>query len=149
MSEAYRYKRMVIIDDAWGEVEIARPVPIDGDPWGDFAPLRGTRIWELINTVPGEAFADATRGHATPLMKVIGRPPVRNLQKLGQGYQKCINGDVCILRTDKCIPGDSTPVCFVPDAGLAERADVANIAAVVIRLWVEGVYFVVVGPGEF
>jgi hypothetical protein len=140
---------MLIVDDDWGCVEVARPVPIDDDPWGDFAPLRETRIWELINTVPGEAFADATRGFATPLMGAIGRPPLQNLRKLGQGYQKCINGDLCAMRTDKCVPGPSTPLCFVPDADHAERAEIAHIAAVVIRLWVEGVYFVVVGPGEF
>jgi hypothetical protein len=151
VSDAYRYNRMTIIDPEWGEVEVARPVPIDGNPWGDFAVLSETAVWELVNVVPGAAFADATRGYATPLMKVIGRPPEFCLRKLSrwQGYTRCSSSH-CAMRTDKCVPGPETPLCFVPDADDAEKVEgVSEAAAVVIRLWVDGVYFIVVGPGEF
>ncbi len=139
---------MNIQDPDWGDFEVARPVPINENPWGDFALLEGTHMGNLINVVPGPAFANATRGHATPLMNAIGRPPKRCLQMLGSGYQRCRVKE-CAMRTDRCVPGPRTPLCFVPDTHTSESPDIGGLEATIIRLWVEGVYVIVVGPDEF
>lgn len=134
-----------IPDLTWGEPRIARSVMKSGDPWGALAILKGTPWEDLFPQVPFQVFDQALRGYATPLMRIIGPPPVSLPKRLPITYTQCRDRKVCINAAPTCTPGKGMPECWGPE-GL--DGDAAEVASKVTRLWKEGVHVIVLLPEE-
>lgn len=125
-------------------VLIARVMPKENDPWGLFAPLRGTPWESLIATVPGEAMSHALRGFLRPLLAVLGPPPDALARLLPEANRPCFQRRTCPMVSPKCVPGPKLPDCYEAD-NLPPDALVP--AAAVALAWRDGFRVVVViGP---
>lgn len=129
-----------IPDVAWGNPKIARAVGDDRDPWGVLAPLRGTPWEDLIPIVPASILDQAFRGHATPLMKILGPPPRALMRRLPVQYAQCRERHACINAGPLCRPGPKMPDCWEGE-GLDSAA--VAVASQVARLWREGTIVIV------
>ena len=131
----------------WGEVKIFRPLPIGDEPWGQLAPLKGTPWGDQIPVVSGEVYSHATHGHATPLMRVIGPPPLALMKKIPKDFRICSSIRSCIMADRAvCHPCLKMPDCYVPPGASVE----ALLAATSVLLaWKEGRYVVIVEGPEF
>lgn len=131
----------------WGRILILRPVPLDGNIWGDLDCLRDTLIGKLIPIVSGEAFSNALHGYITPLMNEIGPHPHGLLKQIPDGFRICGMYNNCLMYDSKiCLPCPKTPECYVPP-NIEPKCIMA--AAAVILSWVEGRYVIVVEGNEF
>ena len=141
-------RRFKITSPQWGEIDILRPLPDSGGPWGVLACLKGTPYEELIPVVTGEDLSHALHGRATPLMRAIGRPPERLIKMIPEGFQLCQLADTCIMYDRKaCFPGPKTPLCFEAPGMDTETAQMA--ATVVVQAWKDGRYVLVAEGDEF
>ncbi len=131
----------------WGVVKILRPIPLNGDPWGDLAPLKGTPWGDQIPVVSGEVFSHATHGYATPLMRVIGPPTHALMKQIPAKYRICASINDCIMKDlEVCHPCPKMPDCHVtPDVG----TELALLISIVLLAWKEKRYVVIVEGPEF
>ncbi len=131
----------------WGQVQVLRPIPIDGDIWGDFATLKDTDIGKLIPIVSGEALSNALHGYVTPLMNEIGPHPHGLLKQIPEKYRTCQMFESCIMYDLKvCFPCPKLPACYVPP----EVSSINQEAlAIIILAWAEGRYVILVEGEEF
>ena len=134
-----------IPDLTWGEPRIARAVMKGGDPWGILSVLRETPWEGLFPLIPFQVFDQALRGHATPLMRMIGPPPTALVKRLPYSHAQCRDRNGCINAAPTCLPGKMMPECWSPD-GL--DPGVAEVASKVARLWKEEVHIIVLIPEE-
>lgn len=134
-----------IPDLAWGEPKIARAIGNDRDPWGVLAVLRETPWEALIPLIPSSIFDQALRGHVTPLMRLIGPPPVALAKRLPIVYTQCRERDHCVNVSQICRPGEKMPDCWEGSELLPEAVGVASYVA---RLWRDGIPVIVVVPRE-
>ena len=132
-----------IPDLTWGEPRIARAVMKSGDPWGILSVLRETPWEELFPLVPFQIFDQALRGHATPLMRVLGPPPMALARRLPFAFTQCRDRDGCLNAAATCVPGKGMPECWVADG---VELGAAEVASKVARLWKEGIHIIVLIP---
>ena len=131
----------------WGEVKILRPLPIGDDIWGNLAILKGTPWGDQFPIVSGEVFSHATHGHATPLMRVIGPPPMALMKKIPSKFRVCAQIHSCIMADPKvCFPCPEVPDCFTPPGMDSETHQAVQR---VLEAWKEGRYVVIVEGPEF
>lgn len=123
----------------WGDVLVSRATPSGDDFWGLLRPLAGTDWESLIPVIPVNVFDDAVHGHLTPLLNLIGRPPERLLQLAPAGI--CEKRGRCTLYTSDCVPGNQTPLCYLPPL---QDPEVQEAARVVVQAWRKGYYVIVV-----
>lgn len=123
---------------------LARVMPVNDDPWGLFAVLKGTPWEQLIATVSGASLSHAVRGYMRPILAELGPPPNGLIRKLPVGHKVCAHKDDCPIATVRCVPGPKLPECW-DSAGLS---DLAKPAATAVALaWRDGFHVVVViGP---
>jgi len=141
------YTRFKLPGDEWGEVEVVRILPRDGDIWGVFAPLKDTPWGDQLPTVSGESLSHALHGMTTPFMTEVGRPPYVLLKRIPEGYRRCNMWDGCIsYREALCQPCRKLPDCYEPPDLDPEATQCANFLA---RMWKEEVYVVLVEGAEF
>lgn len=138
--------RFLISSKDFGEYPILRPIPRDGDAWGDLAPLRETQFEKLIPVVSGATLSHALHGRLKPLMNEIGPHPHGQLRQVRGAQRTCRAAKDCIMRTKHCYPNPKVPGCFSPE-GLDAEAQLAG--ALVIETWAEGRYVIVVEGAEF
>ena len=134
-----------IPDPVWGSPRIARAIGRNGDPWGVLAVLRGTPWEGLFPLVSIRTFDQALRGHATPLMQVLGPPPHALAKRLSDSYRACRMRSGCINAAPTCVPGKKMPECWEPDQIESIAVEVASKVA---RFWKENVPVIVVVPEE-
>jgi len=139
--------RFSLDSQEWGQILVLRPIPINGDIWGDFTVLKGTPIGNLIPVVSGEAYSNAMHGYVTPLMNEIGPDPHGLLKQIPKEYRTCQMSQSCIMYDIKtCYPCPKLPACYVPSK---VHSDDQEVVAVVILAWVEGRYVILVEGEEF
>ena len=131
-------------DPRWGEPTIARVIPTeDGGPWGRLQFLVGTDWEPLFPVVPKLVLDQALRGHATPLMRVLGPPPKALVKRLPLVETPCAQRKSCVSHTPLCVPGPKVPDCWeTPTFKGAE----ANLVNRVVLLWRDGVVIVIEEP---
>jgi hypothetical protein len=134
-----------IPDLSWGEPKVCRAVGNDRDPWGVLAVLKETPWEALVSLVPSRVFDQALRGHATPLMRVVGPPPSALARRLPVLYAQCREREHCVNASPACVPGEKMPDCWEGD-GIKPEA--VGVASQVARLWREGMLVIVVVPEE-
>lgn len=132
-------------DPSWGEPTIARAVGSSQDPWGVLSVLKDTAWESLFPEVPSSVFDQALRGHATPLMRVLGPPPAALLRRVPVIHTACREREACINASPLCRPGPKMPDCWDGE-GIDQGA--REVASYVARLWRDGVPVIVVIPGE-
>lgn len=131
----------------WGDVSIARVIPDGDDYWGHLSILRGTPWGDEISVVSGEDFSHALHGHATPLMRSLGRPPKIRLKRIPPEWRPCEAAKGCIAhQAHRCYPCGSVPDCYVPPMLTGEAQ---KLAAAVALAWRDGFYVIVVKGPEF
>jgi len=131
----------------WGQIKILRPIPLQGDIWGDLAPLRDTELGRLIPVVSGDALSNATYGRVTPLMNEIGPNPYGLLKQIPKDLWTCQMSKACIIYDPKtCFPCPKMPDCYMPSN---VASDDLEATAVVILAWAEGRYVILVEGDEF
>ena len=131
-------------DPRWGEPTIARVIQTeDGGPWGRLRFLVGTDWEPLFPVVPKLVLDQALRGHATPLMKVLGPPPKALVKRLPVAELPCAQRKSCVSHTPLCVPGPKVPDCWETTTFAGEEA---NLVSYVVRLWRDGVVIVVEEP---
>ena len=130
------------------EIKIMRPVPSSDDPWGVLAVLKGT-VWEpLIPVIDGMTYSHALHGYVAPLLKVLGRPPHAQAQKVPEGHRMCVlHSKRCLGASPHCQPGPKVPDCY--EAPGLESPEAQRAVALVVEAWREGRYVVVVEGEEF
>ena len=127
-------------DEGWGYPSVARAIPNAHDVWGSLAFLKGT-VWEgLFPLIGNTVFEQALRGHATPLMRIIGPPPKAFVKRLPVENGMCRNRNTCINASDKCIPSPQVPPCW--EASGFSEGEVSTVNYVV-QLWREGIPVVI------
>jgi len=142
-----RILEFTLSSEDWGDVKVMRPIPVEDDPWGDLAPLKGTPLGDLIPRVSGESFSHATHGFVTPLMREIGPDPSA-LVRLLPKPKNCASINKCIMADkEKCVPGPSMPDCYIIPGDYDSVT--AFAALMVLRAWKEGRYVVIVDGPEF
>ena len=130
-------------DANWGFPTVARIVPNEDHPWGVYRFLVGTDWEQFFPRVPVLTLDMALRGHATPLMKILGPPPRGFTKRLPVLQGQCAAKDRCINYTPLCVPGPKVPVCWEPAVFKGEES---SLVANVVSLWREGVVVVVPIP---
>lgn len=145
-----RVREFKIAAAPWGQIPVMRPVHKDGDPWGDFACLKGT-LWEkYIRVVSGDALSQALHGRMGPLLVEIGPDPrltLKLMAKEGQEALRCRQVKECLMVRDTCTPGKKVPQCYEPP-GLPP-GQITQAAGIVARAWSAGQFFLVVIGGEY
>lgn len=134
-----------IPDITWGEPKVCRAVGNDRDPWGVLAVLRETPWEALIPLIPSRVFDQALRGHATPMMRLIGPPTSALAKRLPVLYAQCRERDQCVNSSPTCVPGGKMPDCWEGD-GIDREA--VGVASQVARMWRDGTLVIVVVPEE-
>jgi len=126
MGDGLRY---IDLNDAeQGPLLLAVVIPGE-DPWGAFAPLRGTPWEGLIHTVSGEALSHAVHGWATPLVREIGPHPHVIMRRF---LTPCAlsTGGQCVGAAPTCKPGPKMPDCYeAPNLDFATAALVSRVLA--------------------
>jgi len=131
-------------DPRWGEPTIARVIPTeDGGPWGRLQFLVGTDWEPLFPVVPKLVLDQALRGHATPLMKVLGPPPKALVKRLPVAELPCAQRKSCVSHTPLCVPGSKVPDCWETPTFNGTEANLVNR---IVLLWRDGVVIVVEEP---
>lgn len=130
-------------DLSWGEPSIARAVGSDSDPWGVLAVLRETPWEPLFPLIPSSVFDQALRGHATPLMRLIGPPGLALAKRLPLAYTQCRMRGGCINTGPNCFPSKKMPDCW-EGGSLAPEA--VEVAAQVAILWRDGIPVIILVP---
>lgn len=130
-------------DPRWGFPVVARVLPREGNPWGVLAFLQGTS-WEGLFPLVGDDVLDmALRGHATPLMRVLGPPPVALARRLPVVDGLCNQHGDCLMAAEHCHPGPRVPDCWVPPN--VDPND-APVLSYVVQLWREGTLVILIQP---
>jgi len=125
--------------------KIARPVPINDDPWGILSPIKDTPWGKLIPVVDGESFSHAVHGYPLILMRVIGPPPYALMKKIPSNYRVCQQYEKCIIFDSKiCHPCPKVPECYQPP-----NVEHPELIALVSKAWKEGRYVIIVIGEEF
>ena len=127
-------------DPAWGFPTIARVVPTDDDRWGHLRFLVGTDWEPLFPRVPADILDQALRGHATPLMRILGPPPKALVKRLPLAETQCSQRNTCINASPACIPGPKVPDCWESSTFHGPNA---TIVSYVVHLWREGTPIIV------
>lgn len=130
-------------DPAWGFPSVARVIPNEDSPWGRLQFLVGTDWEQFFPRVPVGILDMALRGHATPLMKILGPPPRGFLKRLPVVEGLCAQRGTCISYTPLCVPGPKVPMCWEPSTFKGEEA---SMVSDVVRLWADGVVIIVTLP---
>lgn len=139
LSDGLKY--MTLTDRQQGEILLAIPIPWEDDPWGVVSHLRGTAWEEHITVISGSIMADAFHGHATPLMREIGREPRYRAMMLAN-ENICSQINECAMASIACRPGHrKMPECY--EAPLPDPT-ASHVAGLVTMAWKEGRYVVVV-----
>ena len=141
-------RHIVIADEMFGDLELVYAIPRDDEPWGAYAPLKGT-LWEpCIAQVSGIVFSQALLADTKALRKQLGRPPRIDARRLPDEMAFCAKAfdGTCAMATAFCRPGTGRlPQCYVAP-GL--DPEVALVAASVALEWKENRYTaVVLGEG--
>lgn len=103
-------------DPAWGRPRLGRIIAgTEGGSWGPYAFLVGTPWEPLIPLVPGALLDAALRGHATPLLRVLGPPPRALARRLPVASTRCALRDSCTTAAPTCVPGPGAPLCWEPE----------------------------------
>jgi len=140
--------RFTLSTQHWGEVLLARPLPLGDEYWGHLAPLRDTVWGDLLPVVSGLVLSHAAHGHADPLIRVIGPPPDALLKMVPDPYRKCAEHKDCIMFVEKdCHPCKKMPDCYVPPNLPSKEAQAA--AALVALAWRDDRYVVISKGAEF
>lgn len=135
--------RFACPDDKWGRPKFVKALPKKGEAWGFLAPLKGSAWSKLINVVPGHIVAHAVRGHATPLMQMLGPDPRSCLRLISDGNQ-CALTKACVAVGKHCLPSVKVPDCYeAPSEDLA----FSLVASQVVLAWRDG-YTVLVVEGD-
>ena len=139
--------RFSLDSQEWGQVLVLRPIPLNGDIWGDFRALKDTPIGNLIPIVSGDSFSNAMHGYVTPLMNEIGPDPHGLLKQIPREYRRCQMSDSCITHDIKvCHPCPKLPACFVPPK---VHPDDQEAVALVVLAWAEKRHVILVEGEEF
>lgn len=132
----------------WGEIQVARPLPLGDEYWGHLAPLRDTPWGDLIPVVSGMVLSHAAHGYAEPLMQVLGPPPEALLRMVPEPYRRCEQYKDCIMfKEEDCHPCKKMPDCYMPP-GLPSR-HAQEAAALVALAWRDNRYIVISKGVEF
>jgi hypothetical protein len=104
--------------------------------------LQGEAITSLLTVVSKEMMDYALKGLTRPFIKSLGIPPEGALRKLPNSI--CDKRIMCpFYRKKECIPlFKKMPMCFEP-AGIKDL-EARRLAGLLVRMWREGVYLVVV-----
>lgn len=140
--------RLSLDGKEWGRINVLRPIPQEGNPWGVFACLKGTIWGDLMAVVDGADFSHATHGNPYPMLKQLGPAPAALAKKLPLEFRLCVQAQnrSCLMATPKCIPGPKLPDCYEAPNLESQASYVASAIAVA---WKEGYYAIVVEGGEF
>ena len=114
-----------------------------GELWEEeWRPLQGLAITSLLTVVSQEMMDHALKGLTRPFIKSLGIPPEGALRKLPNGI--CDKRVRCpFYHKKECVPlYKNMPMCFEP-AGV-EDLEARRLAGLLVRMWREGVYLVVV-----
>jgi hypothetical protein len=132
-------------DPSWGSPKIARAVGRNGDPWGVLSVLRETPWEGLFPMIPSSTFDMALRGHATPLMKILGPPPKALAKRIPEEYRLCRLRNECVNAAPTCVPGSKMPLCWE-----AEKLELpaSEVASKVAAFWKEGIHVVIIVPED-
>ncbi len=135
--------RYIIDGRNWGPLNISRPLPVDNDPWGELAPLRGTSLGNLIPVIEGRVLSEALHGNPYPLVRAIGPSPRDLLKRVPKDFRDCQIAKKCLMYdAKKCHPSIGMPECFISMKG-------GEILNFVLLTWAENGYVIIVGEGEF
>lgn len=93
--------------------------------------------------IPSPIFDQALRGHATPLMRILGPPPEALARRIPASYAACRMREGCINSASTCIPGKRMPECW--EAEILEPA-AAQVASKVAFFWKEGMHVLIIVP---
>lgn len=103
-------------DPAWGSPRLGRIIAgTEGGSWGAYAFLVGTPWEPLIPLVSAALLDAALRGHATPLLRVLGPPPRALARRLPLESSQCAQRLVCVNAAPGCVPGPGAPLCWEPE----------------------------------
>lgn len=114
-----------------------------GSEWEEeWKPLQGEAITSLLTVVSQEMMDHALKGLTRPFIKSLGLPPEGALRKLPNSL--CDKRVICpFYHKKECLPlAKKMPICFEP-AGI-EDLEARRLAGLLVRMWREGVYLVVV-----
>ena len=129
-------------DDKWGRPKFIKVIPKRGDIWGVLAPLKDSQWGVLINVVPGHAVAHAVRGHATPLMQLLGPDPTACLRLVSEN--RCAFINACVTASKDCYPSKKLPDCYEAPS---EKPQFSLAASKVALAWKDG-YAILVIEGD-
>lgn len=127
-------------DPAWGNPRLVRIVPSSDSSWGKYLFLVGTGWEPLIPEIPAEILDQALRGHATPLMRVLGPPPAALARRLPPEESVCALKGQCTAWTPGCVPGPRVPLCWEPPGELP-----LGLMGPLVAFWRQGVPVVRIG----
>lgn len=133
----------VFTDPEWGRFVVYRPVAIDGDPWGQLAPIRGTEWAGLIPVIPGEFLSHALYGRTLDLIQKLGPDPKKLGVKLTPAARICVDAKTCVTYNPRrCWPQANLPDCY-------QAPLYPDILSDIALRWKEGAYVAVFTEGEF
>lgn len=138
--------RYQLDDPNWGSFTVYRPIPKNNDPWGSLAPLKDTKWAEYVPQVKGESMSHALHGYLKPLLDEIGPEPRLITKKIPENAGKCALYKSCLTAEPKCNPAGPPPECYEAPA---DSYEVSLAATLLVLLWKEGAWVVVVEDGEF
>lgn len=126
----------------WGSFTVVRPLPVNGEIWGDFEPIKG-KVGHLIPVIEGAVLSEALHGNPYPLLRCIGPSPKDLFRKIPKDLQNCQLAKRCLMHDPKkCHPRIGMPDCFIPEVG-------GEVLRFVFSIWAENGYVVIVSEGEF
>ncbi len=126
---------------------IVRPLPIDGDMWGELAPLRGTEWERHIPVLDGMLLSKAQYGHVIPLLQALGTPPEARLIRF-KGLA-CHQSRDCATVGRFCFPHAKVPLCYQAPCTTANTKDPAagallnELVTYLVMAWARGCYVAV------
>lgn len=117
----------------------------DGVWESEWKPLQGDPITELLTVITKETLDHVLAGWSKPLTTTLGIPPDGALRKLPHAL--CYQRVPCPFYVRKnCSPtSKAMPWCFEPD-GIEDLVS-RKLASILVSLWREGVYVLVVQEG--
>jgi len=140
-----KIQQFSLSDDQGMTIKVLLPVPKNGDPWGDFAPLRGT-FWEgQIPVIPGDVFSVARHGYLMPLWRLLGPDTKGLFRQVPEEVRPCADRKTCPMAEAKCYPNPKMPLCYRSP----EAAPIQHMVTMVLLAWQEGRYVLVVDGPEF
>lgn len=135
--------KCTIVTKDWGKIDILKPIPIKGDCDGVLRKIEGTVWRKLIKRVSNENYEQALYGYGVPLLNELGKEPRYILRQIPKDVGECAlkRRDECINASEKCFPGDETPICY---EAIHEDPDVSALLSYITVSWVEGRYVCIV-----